>query len=89
MAYPIQLSARSSVQDFLDGLRRPCGHLLNAFVELGVEEEHDIDALCLASSQDLERVKRYLVQSGMTQFLWIVIMEGLNLRAERLSSQTV
>ena len=88
MITSVQLSNRSSVLDFLDGLRRPCGHLLNAFQQMGIEEDQDIDTLCLMSNQHLDQVKGYLVENGMSQFLWVVIREGLKQRAERLSSQS-
>ena len=76
------------VQEFLNSLRRPCGHLLNMFRELGVETADDLDTLCLTGNHHLEQVKKYLVDHGMSMFLWLVIREGLRVRAQKLSSMS-
>ena len=73
------------VQEFLNSLRRPCGHLLNMFRELGVDTADDLDTLCLAGNHHLEQAKKYLVDHGMSTSLWLVIREGLRARAQRLS----
>ena len=76
------------VQEFLNSLRRPCGHLLNTFRELGIETADDIDTLSLTGNHHLEQVKKYLVDHGMSMFLWLVIREGLRVRAQKLSSMS-
>ena len=81
----VQSSDRGSVREFLNALRRPCGHLVEAFQEMGIESAKDVDTLCQMNSQHLEQVRRYLVDHGMSDFLWIVIQEGLRSRADYLS----
>lgn len=81
----VQSSDRGSVPEFLNNLRRPCGHLLRAFQEMGIETAKDMDTLCQMNSQHLEQVRRYLVDHGMNEFLWVVIQDGLRSRAERLA----
>ncbi|KAJ3558772.1 hypothetical protein NM688_g716 [Phlebia brevispora] len=57
------------VHEFLNSLRRPCGHLLNTFRELGIETAEDIDTLSVAGKHHLEPMKKYLVDHGMSSAL--------------------
>lgn len=75
------------LHQFLNGLRRPCGHLINAFREMGIETSDDVDTLSLTGNQHLEQMKKHLVDRGMSLFLWMVIREGLRERAEALEAR--
>lgn len=64
------------VTRFLNSLRRPCGHLYNAFYQAGIRTAEDIHALS-SMPADWEVIHRELSKGGVTLMEWLYIKAGL------------
>lgn len=78
----------SAVEEFLQGLLSPSGHLVQYFYEMEIDTEEHLDQLCRMDEGLWDEVKIYLLAKGVTLFRWLVIKKGMKERAARLLGES-
>ncbi|KAJ3558774.1 hypothetical protein NM688_g718 [Phlebia brevispora] len=73
-----------AVATFLNGLERPCGHLLPFFQEMEIDSAENLNILCGMDEDMWEEVKSYLLKKGMSLLQWLIVKRGLRDRAAAL-----
>lgn len=75
------------VYTFLQGLKRPLGHLHAVLVTFGIRTAEDLNMLCMMESE-WDDVQEFLAKEIQDVMLseWLVLKRGLKNRASELSS---
>lgn len=83
----VMLASSASVFEFLDALRQPLGHRLVLLFKQNISALPHLDQLCLASEAELDAIGITLMEAGLTPLEWLIVCEGLGMRATSLRSE--
>ncbi len=81
------LASSASVFEFLSALRQPLGRRSMLFLKRNIATLQHLDELCLAGEAALDTVGVSLMEAGLTPLEWLIVCEGLGMRATSSRSE--
>jgi len=71
----------TSLKGFLESLKRPCSHLLEAFEAFGIETVDELEVFYQSLATEGSQLEKYFPH--ITQFEWFLMRQGLDCRRKR------